>query len=71
MVTGIHAWRFFAMPADCGKGSVFPQRAYSVVLRMIKIITSNLAVFAFTTNIQIYKQSLHLFPKCQLLTTTC
>jgi hypothetical protein len=51
MVTGIYARRFFAMPADSGKGSIFTQRCNTIILRMIKIIATHLAFLAFVTDL--------------------
>jgi len=38
VITGIHAWRLFAMTANGGKSGVFAQGSDPVILRMIKII---------------------------------
>jgi len=51
MITGIHAGRFFTVPANRGEGSVFAQRSNPVILWMIKIIASHSALFALITNI--------------------
>jgi hypothetical protein len=51
MITGIHARRFFAMPADSGKSRVFAQRGDPVILRMIKIIAGNRAFLTLITNV--------------------
>jgi hypothetical protein len=53
MITGAHARRIFAVPADGSKGGVFPQIGDTVILRVIKIATAGFAFPALIADIQI------------------
>jgi hypothetical protein len=59
VITGSNTGRFFAVAANGGKGRVFPQVGYAIILRMVEILAADFAFGALIADIEVNIEPFH------------